>query len=88
MISARLKRLRDEEIILQIGGRGIAKHYPCPDFLTLTRARKRAMYVMTQSRSMLLFSLHAWRRRRVRGRRARGVDRGNRLLSVGLTLSY
>ena len=32
MISAPLKRLRDEEIILQIGERGIAKHYPCPDF--------------------------------------------------------
>ena len=31
------------------------------------------MYVMTQSGSMLLFSLHAWRRRRVRGRRARGA---------------
>ena len=35
MISASLKRLRDEEIILQIGGRGIAKHYPCLDFLLL-----------------------------------------------------
>jgi len=70
MISVSLKRLRDEEIILQIGGRGIAKHYPCPDFLTLTRARKRAMYVMTLSGSILLFSLHAWRRRCVCGRRA------------------
>ena len=32
MISASLKRLRDEEIILQICGRGIAKHYLWPDF--------------------------------------------------------
>ena len=70
MISASLKRLRDEEIILQICGRGIAKHYPWPDFLTLTRARKRAMCSMTHSGLMLLFSLRARCRRCVCGRRA------------------
>jgi len=32
MISASLKLLRDEEIILQIGGRGIAKTLPLPRF--------------------------------------------------------
>ena len=88
MISASLKRLRNEEIILQIVAGVVSKHYPWSDFVSSARARKRVSCVMTRSRLMLLFSLHAWRRRRVRGRRARGVDRGNRLLSVGLTLSY
>jgi len=34
MISASPKRLRDEEIILQIGGCGIAKTLPLPRFFT------------------------------------------------------
>jgi len=59
MISSSLKRLRNEEIILQIGGRGIAKHYPCLDFLLLVRLRKRALYVMTHSGLMLRVSLCA-----------------------------
>ena len=53
MISSSLKRLRNEEIILQIGGRGIAKHYPWSDFLLLARLRKRASCVMTRSWLML-----------------------------------
>jgi len=38
---------------------GMAEHYPCPDFLTLTRARKRASYVMTHFGLMLRVSLCA-----------------------------
>jgi len=59
MISSSLKRLRNEEIILQIGGRGIAKHYPWPDFLLLARLRKRALCAMTHSGIMLHVSLCA-----------------------------
>jgi len=60
MISAPLKRLRDEEIILQIMVSVVWQNItPAQIFLTLTRARKRASYVMTHSGLMLRVSLCA-----------------------------
>jgi len=58
MISTPLKRLRDEEIILQIGGRGIAKHYPCPDFLSL-HALSDADLMSRSDAWLMSFAMHA-----------------------------
>jgi hypothetical protein len=60
MISAFLKRLRDEEIILQIGLAWYSQNItPAQIFLPLVRLRKRAMCAMAHSGLMLCVSLCA-----------------------------
>jgi len=50
---------RQGNYIANRDGCGVAKHYPCPDFLLLARASKRALCAMMHSGLMLRVSLCA-----------------------------